>query len=483
MVGAIRSSRCQALRTGANGDLEYYYNGQWDSGDNLKSAWDYYGGQMPLSFINYDAAVAGSKDIVSGYNGNSMLTNTGGSAQQVGGMKDGLIGSAITPVSSSAPSGSDFIYGISDGSNMTGRGTNGSGNFQPVTAAPNVVPPTGSVQSATYNPLDPNSVQQVSAQTIGAPDKLTAEKAGYQGYDANTMTVDPATMTVQGQLNGLLDSANPLMQRAQQKGLDYAASRGLINSTMGAQAGQAALYDAAVPIATADANTYATAGKYNMDARNKASEFGAGAFNQAELANAGFANDTARFNVTAAVDVAKSNVANALQAGIVNAQQANDLARLNQQLATQVNLSNVENANQFQQFVMQQALQAGIINQQQANEISKFNAQQSLAAQLGVLGNDTSIATAKIAAQNKIDSINAEFNFDTLKTVSSSLSSANAQLMAAINNITQSDMSVDAKARAIDLAVNQYQAFGSTVSSIMGVDLSKILPIYDQVRL
>jgi len=62
--------------------------------------------------------------------------------------------------------------------------------------------------------------------------------------------------TVQGQLKSLLDKSNPLMQRAEYKGRDYANSRGLLGSTMGAEAAQAAMLDAALPIAQQDAQTH-----------------------------------------------------------------------------------------------------------------------------------------------------------------------------------------------------------------------------------
>lgn len=121
----------QTVRQGANGD-EYYYNGQWITDPSqLQSAWDYYGGQMPLKFVNYDAAVSGSNAIVSGYNGNSMLASAGSGEpfKQVGGMADGLLGN----------SGSNQIFGISDGSNWQPNTFQQTGQqWQPAGALPAV---------------------------------------------------------------------------------------------------------------------------------------------------------------------------------------------------------------------------------------------------------------------------------------------------------------------------------------------------------
>lgn len=109
--------------------------------------------------------------------------------------------------------------------------------------------------------------------------------AGSVGYDPAQRTVNPATDTVAGQLDTVLGSGSPVLQRAQSQALDTANSRGLLNSTMAAQAGTAAMIDAATPIAAADANTYATAGAQNTAAQNTALETGATAANQSSLQN------------------------------------------------------------------------------------------------------------------------------------------------------------------------------------------------------
>ena len=82
-------------------------------------------------------------------------------------------------------------------------------------------------------------------------------------------SVNQATDTAQGQLNTLLDSNNPLMQRAYYQGVDYANGRGLLNSSVGAEVSQAAMMDAAIPIATSDAATYYDQGKTNQGFTNQ----------------------------------------------------------------------------------------------------------------------------------------------------------------------------------------------------------------------
>lgn len=91
--------------------------------------------------------------------------------------------------------------------------------------------------------------------------------------------------TVANQLQGLMDPNNPLMQQARTQGLELANERGLMNSSIGESAAMNAEYAAAMPVAQADAATYAKAAGYNADQQNQAAMFNANAANQAALAH------------------------------------------------------------------------------------------------------------------------------------------------------------------------------------------------------
>jgi len=75
--------------------------------------------------------------------------------------------------------------------------------------------------------------------------------------------------TVQGQMTGLMNSENPLMQRAMTRASAAANKRGLLNSSMGVQAGQEAALTAALPIAQADAATNAKQAQLNQGYANQ----------------------------------------------------------------------------------------------------------------------------------------------------------------------------------------------------------------------
>lgn len=75
--------------------------------------------------------------------------------------------------------------------------------------------------------------------------------------------------TVKGQLKDLLATSNPLMEQARNRATTYAATRGLQNSTLAAQAGEEAFVSQALPIAQQDATTYGNRAILNTSAQNQ----------------------------------------------------------------------------------------------------------------------------------------------------------------------------------------------------------------------
>lgn len=73
---------------------------------------------------------------------------------------------------------------------------------------------------------------------------------------------------VQSQMKGLLSDDSDYMRINEKKGQQFAAGRGLLNSSMAAQAGRQAAIAGALPIAQADAQLQAQADSQNVDALN-----------------------------------------------------------------------------------------------------------------------------------------------------------------------------------------------------------------------
>jgi hypothetical protein len=99
------------------------------------------------------------------------------------------------------------------------------------------------------------------------------------GYDPEKIKVEKDS-TVQGQIGGIIDKNSPLMQRAATRADQSSNRRGLLNSSMAVQAGESALYDAALPIAQQDAATNFRSQELNQGAGNEAYRFNAGSGNQ-----------------------------------------------------------------------------------------------------------------------------------------------------------------------------------------------------------
>lgn len=91
-----------------------------------------------------------------------------------------------------------------------------------------------------------------------------------------------ATPTTTSQaLTGILNKGGALMQQAATAGNQSAAARGLLNSSMGVQAAQSSVLQAATPIAQADAQALTQTSQFNAQNTNAQNQFNAGQQNEA----------------------------------------------------------------------------------------------------------------------------------------------------------------------------------------------------------
>ena len=133
--------------------------------------------------------------------------------------------------------------------------------------------PTAQATGIGTTPISAGSVSSQLDTILGTTSPTATPQT--QTYTPTLATQDPNKGTVAGQIKGIIDSGSPLMEQAQARSTEAANARGLVNSSMAVQAGQAALYDAALPIASADANTSNKFSMANADITNKAGEFNA----------------------------------------------------------------------------------------------------------------------------------------------------------------------------------------------------------------
>lgn len=114
--------------------------------------------------------------------------------------------------------------------------------------------------------------------------------------------------TVAGQVKNIIAENSPLMQQAETRALQKANSRGLLNSSIAVGAGQSALYDAAMPIATQDAAMYGKSAETNATAQNAVNSQDSQLETNVSLNNANSQNAAQQFNASQTNDILKLNM-------------------------------------------------------------------------------------------------------------------------------------------------------------------------------
>jgi hypothetical protein len=165
-----------------------------------------------------------------------------------------------------------------------------------------------------------------------------------QQASVNKWNVD-APQTVQGQISGIIAQNSPLMQQAQSTALDQMNQRGLLNSSMAIGAGQQAVYNAAMPIAQADAATYAKSAGFNADAANTIGVSNTAAQNQALEANAARTQQAGLANQQSLNANVGKQMDEAFQAATANVDNATKLQLQTIDANTRISLSNTEANN------------------------------------------------------------------------------------------------------------------------------------------
>jgi hypothetical protein len=192
--------------------------------------------------------------------------------------------------------------------------------------------PVTTWQADKVNPLDPNS--RYSAQTVNAMDPNSR-------YSTQTWTPDPRAL-VQDRMTNLLDQNNAYLQQAKTQGLQQAQQRGLLNSSLAVGAAQNAAIQSALPIATQDAQTFATAFRDNAAAENATRQFNAQAFTTRDLANQSATNQASRDNASMYGNLILNNQTAENQARGANASAQNSAATANAELANRLAVTKLQ---------------------------------------------------------------------------------------------------------------------------------------------
>jgi len=299
----------------------------------------------------------------------------------------------------------------------------------------------------------------------------------YTAAQAGTTDWNPdEKSTVQGQLTGMLAKDSPLFQRAETRSLQQMNERGLTNSSMAVGAGQAAVIDAATPIAQQDANTFASAGQFNANAKNTAA-----------IQNTGMLNDSFKFGATAAND-AEAQRRDALvsgaqqQAGFTQqtALQAGDLAGQitlkDKELAAQKDLAATEFQNQ--QALQQNDIAFRLQSQAQDAATKQSLQQYQLAAEAALNSADNasreSIAQLNVSSQQMMAEMESKWRVQL--QASASMTNSYQSMIDSVTRIMMNpDLDAAAKATAIENTRMLYDNALGMLSNVSGLDLGAII--------
>lgn len=292
-------------------------------------------------------------------------------------------------------------------------------------------------QLAQLGPAGIAQAQQAVAAQVDAATTYEAKQAALarleavKSYAAQMWQVTP-DQTVRGQLEEILKEDGALMQQASSRAMQQMNARGLLNSSLAVGASQSALYDAAMPIATADAGTYANAARTNAQYKNEAERFNAEQANTSNRLAFTEGNATNKFNAAAENDAAR-----------FAAEQQNSNDRLNVQLQTQVNQANAAAQNSLKQAQLQA---------------------------------ETSLKNAQISSQTTVQVAEMNRQYSQLASLSTTSSSLLTSYNSDINNIVLSDLPAAAKEAAINARTQTLRMSMNVIGAINGdVDMNKLL--------
>jgi hypothetical protein len=226
----------------------------------------------------------------------------------------------------------------------------------------------GGSRASTYDPAT------YTAETFDV-EGYTPTERGYREYTAQQaerteLEVTPDQL-VENRLQGLLSKGNPLLTLRETQARQRMAERGLVSSSMATGEALRATTETALPIAAADAATYANTARFNAEMANVLAQFNVSQINAAEAFNAGSANQAMADNQRV-VNSANEFLANARNAAkSQNTMALNQAAQFAAEAANQARAAAALAENNFRAIEMQAASAGSIAAMQEAGAMAR----------------------------------------------------------------------------------------------------------------
>lgn len=307
---------------------------------------------------------------------------------------------------------------------------------------------------------------------------------------ATDNAVNPFTQTydeskgVAGRVTDLINTNSPLMQTAATTGAQQAAQRGLLNSSIGVQAGQQAVINSATPIATSDASLSTQTSLANLAAKNQAAiansnnavtagstalQLGNSNEQQsAALGEQGREADQTAANQKASLDLQSKQIDAQIDQFAQNLGlnkdtlqlQRDQLSSSDKNALASLELQKTQLAQQQSQFDASQTTNQSNFAAEMAQKDTQFASAQTQAVVLQKMDEDSKAQLQALSTANQAD-------------ISSSTNIANAwgSMLSGINNI-QNNASLDqpAKETLINNVMGAFQSYTSFWKKAGGTD-------------
>lgn len=262
------------------------------------------------------------------------------------------------------------------------------------------------------------------------------------GYKPNEFTVKPDA-TVSGQLDSIIKQDSPLLQqarrRAELKSNQSMNDRGMLNSSLAVgaatEAADSALYDRALPIAQADAQTYGTAATNTTNAQNAAL-------------------------------YAKMQADNA--ASLRNAELQTNVSLANADARTKADAATAGTANQFKQVGMETERALTLSDKDTSRALQLADKEYQRAMATAQLDANTRLSLATIDRNTRVELATIENNYRQLLQTNQDLATMHNQVSTNIANIASSNLSEDAKIDATQTQLNLLRQALSAKQAVAG---------------
>lgn len=243
---------------------------------------------------------------------------------------------------------------------------------------------------------------------------------------------------VNDQLASTLNQGGLLMRMAQSKGQGLAASRGLGNSTIGIDAAQRAMVDAALPIAQQNAQQALTTSQNALDRKQ-----------QLTMQGNDFANQTNQANLNAKLTQDRDKLLYQQNLGTLDKQGQLELKQLDAQLKNQMTLNNQQfgqqkELNQQEAFLQAERddllnrFQQGILDKEGQQRLKELDTQLKNQTTLNNQQNQWNSAEAQKDRQQQLTVLEKQFGQETSQLAQQVAANTHGMYLSAIDTAMSS---------------------------------------------